>query len=282
MKGKSALLATWALFGVATAQAQVTLIDSWNTGLGTLNAIAYDPGSDHVYAHSSFAALHRVYTSNGTLFGTFPSAGASTNDSDYSINFMPVNIGGTPVPSGSFITVNGETDPQTLFAQDIFSGTVIATVTLQESIGQLTGGGFAPDGSFVAIDWTVDQIIRFDPTDGSQIDKFGFGGGWDAFYSDVEVASNGSLVLVSSSQNTIRILSANGAFIRDIAVGAAGVSGMSGIALVPGTDEAFISSTNGMVYHIDGLEGVPEPQTYALMALGGAMVGWFFWRRRKA
>ena len=67
--------------------------------------------------------------------------------------------------------------------------------------------------------------------------------------------ATGELVIVSSAQNTIRILSSSGGFIRDIDVGGIGITGMSGIAWDGSTGTAWITSTHGGVYQVSGIGG---------------------------
>lgn len=258
----------------------ITLLNTFSPG-GTLNAIGFDTSSDLLYIHANFGADILEYDTSGNLLGTIPHPGSSTNDSDLSVSQFATNVNGFPTPAGTLMVTNGETDPQTLYAVDILSGTVLDSIALAEPIGQLTGGAIGSGGELVGMDWSNDVIRFFDPSDGSQTNSFGFGGGWTAFYSDVEVAPNGNLVLVSSNQAVIRIMSPGGAVLQNYDVSSLGISGMSGLALDYETQEAFISSTNGNVYHIDGLDAVPEPQTYALLGLGAVMIGVYFWRRRQ-
>jgi len=266
---------------LATSAQAVTLLNTFTPG-GTLNAIGYDPSSDLIYVHQNFGVDILEYDSAGNLVGTIPHPGASTNDSDLSVSFFVTTVDDVAIPVGTLMVTNGETDPQTLFAVDIGSGIELASITLAEPIGQLTGGAIDAGGRLVGMDWTSDQLIKFNPDNGLQLDNFGFGlPAWDAFYSDVEVAANGNYVLVSSSQPIVRIMSPTGQVLQDYDLSGIGVGGMSGIALDNDSTEVYISSTNGNVYHVDGIDAVPEPQTWALMGLGAAMVGWFFWRRRE-
>lgn len=261
----------------------VTLVNTFNPARGALNGIAFDPVSGNLFIHPSFDASIREYTPGGQFVDTILHPGLSTNDSDYDFTSVATIINGVSVPANTLLVTNGERDPQMLFAINKDTGAVLATLQLQEHIGQLTGGSYDPiRNELVAMDWSNDVIIRFNINDGTQVDNFSVGPDWDAYYSDVAVEPGGFLVLVSSSQNTIRILNPNGNFITDVDVGALGISGMSGIALDPNSHMAYISSTNGNVYQIDGLgEAVPEPTTWALMVIGGGMSGLFFYRRSR-
>lgn len=59
--------------------AAVSILTNFNAGVGTLDSIAYDPGSDTVFVHNSFAAI-REYTSAGAFIDAFFAPGASSND----------------------------------------------------------------------------------------------------------------------------------------------------------------------------------------------------------
>jgi hypothetical protein len=73
---------------------------------------------------------------------------------------------------------------------------------------------------------------------------------------------------VSDTQNTIRVMTPDGSFVRDIDVGALGLSGMSGLAFDDNSGEAWVSSTNGTVYRLGGFEAIPEPATITLFLVG--------------
>ncbi|MEO0795092.1 MAG: PEP-CTERM sorting domain-containing protein [Verrucomicrobiota bacterium] len=278
MKGLLSVLV--GLISLTVSTYGFTLVNTFSPNRGQLNAIGFNPADGLVHIHPSFDAQIYAYQPDGTFVSSITHPGTSTNDSD--LNFVAgfTTILDTLVPPGTMLVVNGESDPQTLFAVDPADGNVLLTLALAEPIGQLTGGGFDPlSGELVTIDWQNDVIITFDTANGQQIRTFGFGAGWDAFFSDVEVGPNGNLYLVSDAQNVIRVLDPEGSSFQDFDVGPLGISGMSGIAIDPINNDAYISSTNGSVYHIEGLEVVPEPRTWALIIIGITMIGLTFRRR---
>jgi len=253
----------------ATAStADITLLGSFDPPGGQLNAIGYADGL--IYAHFSGSGQTITYTPDGTQAGTLPFAPGAGNDSDIDFALSPLDVGGTIVPVGTMLVTQGEPSTQTLYAMDPGDGTILASQALAEPIGQLTGGSHDPfEGDLVAIDWSNDVIRRFNTDDGSAGDSFGFGSGFDAFFSDVEVSAvTGNMYLVSSSQNFIRVLGPTGSLIEDLDVDSLGVSGMSGIALDHIAAEAWISSTNGTIYRLGGFPKVPAPGTLSLAALG--------------
>ncbi|MAY73504.1 MAG: hypothetical protein CMJ31_02050 [Phycisphaerae bacterium] len=252
----------------------MSLLSSFDPPGGGLNAIGFHAGV--IYAHVSNTTTLQRYNADGTSFGAdlawVPGGG---NDSDIDFSITPLEIGGILVPAGTMLVTQGEPSTQTLYAVDAGTGSILASQDLAEPIGQLTGGAIDPfSGMLYTIDWTNDVIRVFDPSTGVAGVSFGFGGNFDAFYSDVEIsASTGELFLVSSSQNVIRVLSASGEFLRDINVDDLGISGMSGIAFDDRTGDAWISSTNGSIYRVGGLTaGVPAPASAALLGLGSLMV----------
>ncbi len=258
---------------------QIFLIDSFDPPeLGEINGIAFDPVSGDLFLHQSFNSLIHEYTSLGALVNSIPDPGSNGNDSDYEFAFQSININGTIAPPNSLLVIEGETDPQRLIAVDKTTGFLLASVNLAEPIGSLVGGSFHPTReTFITIDWSSDLIREFDSITGNQLNSFGFGTGWDAFFADVEVlGADDNLYLVSDSQNTIRVLTDTGTFIQDIDAGVLGVSGMSGIAFDDLKGEAWISSTNGNIYHLGGFEAIPEPSTGTLFAIG--IMGFFLCR----
>jgi len=267
------LCIAWGLACTAgAAGAQVTVIDSFDPpGGGQLNAIGYSNGL--VYAHFSGSSQTALFNPDGTPGGIIPFAPGAGNDSDIDFALAPMNVGGTVVPTGTVLVTQGEPSTQTLYAMDPADGSVLASQNLAEPIGQLTGGSHDPfTGDLVTIDWTSDVIRRFDAADGSAGDSFGFGSGFDAFFSDIEVSAvTGNLYLVSSSQDIIRVLGPSGAFIEDIDVGVLGISGMSGIGIDDLSGEAWISSTNGTIFRLSGFPQVPSPGTVTLAGCGAIL-----------
>ncbi len=255
----------------APISGQIFFIDSFNPSeIDEINGIGFDPVSGHLFLHESFNTSIHEYSSTGTLLNSISDPGSNGNDSDYEFAFQSININGTIVPPNSLLVIDGETDPQRLIAVDKTNGSLLASVNLAEPIGVLTGGSFhLTRQTFITIDWNDDLIREFDSITGNQLNSFGFGSGWDAFFSDVEVlGANDNLYLVSDSQNTIRILTPTGTFVENIDVGSLGVSGMSGIAFDDLLGEAWISSINGNIYHLGGFEAIPEPSTLALWGTG--------------
>ncbi len=266
-----------------SAEAQIVLLDFFNPSeLGEINGVGYDPVSGNLFLHESFNASIHEYSTDGSLAASIPDPGTHGNDSDYEFADVPININGTIVPANTLLVIEGETNPQKLFAIANDTGSILASVNLAEPIGALVGGSFHPTReTFITIDWSSDLIREFDPVSGNQVNSFGFGAGWDAFFADVDVlGADNNLYLVSDSQNTIRVLGETGTFIQDIDVGALGISGMSGIAFDDVNGEAWISSTNGNIYHLGGFEAIPEPATVGLLAFGVFCLA--FSRRRMA
>ena len=77
--------------------------------------------------------------------------------------------------------------------------------------------------------------------------------GFTVFYDIDVVGASGNILVVSSYQPVLRLMSPTGAWIQDIDLTPLGVAGMSGIAWDDATGTAWISSTNGSVYHLEGI-----------------------------
>ena len=239
-----------------SASAQVSLVGSFNPGLGQLCDIGFDPLSGNNYIYPCFDTNISEFTSTGALVNSIPRPGVSSND--FGLDFAPesINIDGTIVPSNTLLVINGDDSPETLRGLDKTDGTVLAMLNLPSA--SAVGGAYSGiRDSLFTIDFTGSDLIReIDTSNGSQLNSFpsqpAGSPTFDIFFGDLDVnQASGNLFLVSDSQNSIRELTDTGTFVRDIDLGGIGIFGMSGIALDEGTDQAWISSTNGTVYLVD-------------------------------
>ena len=270
---------------VANAQ---TLEGSFNPGIGPLVGIAYDPPSGNLFLYPDFSASILEYTPSGSQVPP-DIANSGPGSNDYDLDFTPetVTIGGTPVPANTLLVINAEnTGTQTLFALNKDTGAVLASLNVTGASGQKVGGAYhAGRNSLFVLGWNTDIVTEMDPATGALLNSFpvrpGGSPAFDVFFGDLEVNQNsGNLYLVSDNQSTIRELTPTGGFVQDIAVGGLGVTGMSGIAFNDAAGEAFITSTNGTVYHLGGFPAVPEPGTLALLPVGLLLAGRAAMRRR--
>lgn len=247
-----------ALMGSVTAPAlaAVTLVSSFEPGLSTLVGIAFDPVSKNIFIYPDFSDAILEFTPTGTQVPPdIPLSGNPSGSFDMDFALGALNIGGTTVPNNTLLIFNGN-DGQTLRGENKNTGALLATKTLTTS--SMVGAAYHLGRKTVFdVNFSNDTIQEINPATGATLNTFSVqpagAPAFDVFFGDVDVNhGNGDLFIVSSSQNTIRELKPNGAFVRDIDVGALGVSGMSGITFNDGTGEAYISSTNGTVYRLSG------------------------------
>lgn len=270
---------------VANAQ---TLEGSFSPGIGPIVGIAYDPVSGNLFLYPDFSVSILEYTPTGTQVP--PDIGSPAPASnDYDLDFTPeaVIIGGTPVPANTLLVINAEnTAAQTLFALNKDTGAVLASLNVTAASGQKVGGAYhAGRDTLFVLGWNTDIVSELDPATGAIVNSFPVkpvgSPAFDVFFGDLEVNQNsGNLFLVSDNQSTIRELTPTGGFVQDLAVGGLGVSSMSGIAFNDAAGEAFISSTNGTVYHLGGFPAIPEPAALALLPVGLLLAGRAATRRR--
>lgn len=242
-----------------TTASSAALVSSFNPDLGALVAIAYDDVSGDLFIYDDFGDSIFVYTTAGVrVGGGLPRAGIGSNDIDLDFVEASTTIGSTVLPSGILLIHNGESAPGTLYGMDPGSGVVLDSLAFQTS-GQPVGGAVhTARGSFFSLSWDIDVIHEVDLATGAAIATFApapvgspaFG----IFYGDLEVDPvSGNLLVVSSDQARIRVLSPTGAFVRDVDVSALGISNMSGIAWDSVGRIAWIATTNGVIYALAGI-----------------------------
>lgn len=246
---------TWSF----TTAASASLLSSFDPGLGTLVAIAFDDVTGNLFIHDDFSDAIWEYTTTGTQVApSVQRPGPSSNDIDLDFLLNQDVVGTTTVPANVLLAHNGEVTPGVLYAIDKDDGVVFDSVAIQSS-GNPVGGAYHPQrGTFFSVVWNTDLIEEIDLSDGSVLASFTVRPAgvptYDVFFGDLEVdPATGNLIIVSSAQNTIRIMDASGVFVRDIDVGGLGINGMSGVAWDASTSTAWISSTNGTVYQVGGV-----------------------------
>ncbi|MGE0158265.1 MAG: Ig-like domain-containing protein [Gemmatimonadales bacterium] len=242
-----------------TSARRLSVASSFDPNLGALIGVAFDQVARSLFLYDDFTTVILEYTTAGVAVPpTIPSPGTSSND--YDLEFLPeaVNVGGTVVPANTLIVMNGEDTPlRRVYALDKSTGAVLdsTTIPMSDPVGL---SYHATRNTFFGIDWTRDVIEELDPATGAVLASFPVAPvgapAWDTFYGDVEVDQRtGSLILVSSSQPVVRILSATGALLADVDVGSLGVTNMAGIAWDDATATAWITTTSGDVWEVAGI-----------------------------
>ena len=111
------------------ACADTALLNTFSPGLGLLNASAYDPIDDTMWAKPQFGDF-RQYTRAGTLLSTVPDSTPS-DDSDFTFSLSAMNIGGTTVPAGTLLYGNGDAPGGAkLYGLNPVTGATLAQVSI--------------------------------------------------------------------------------------------------------------------------------------------------------
>lgn len=244
-----------------TTAGSAVLIETFSPGLGTLVAVAFDPVSRTLLLHDDFSSPIREYSLQGTVLDTLTLIRPGPSSNDIDLTLMPVagTIGSTQVAANTLLVHNGEVAPGTLYAVDRQGGTVLDSIAPQTTGNPIGGAFHGSRGTFFSAAWNTDVISELDPTTGAVLNAFPVtpigSPAWGIFYGDMEISpASGNLLIVSSEQNSIRILTPDGSWVRDVDLTGLGISGMSGIAWDAQTATAWIVSTNGLVYHVGSIE----------------------------
>ena len=239
---------------------QLVLLDSFDAGTGQLAGAGFDPDTDAVWAYGSSDATVLAFDRTGFALTPVPRPGESANDVD--IEFAPeaLSLGGTLVPAGTMLFVNGETGTADVYAVDPSDGTVLATLVTAFGNNHVVGGAWHPirDTLFLVADQfdaTPSTIAEIDPATGAVLNSFGAGTGVNFGDLDVDVGT-GNLFLATDAFGALRELSPTGVLVRDWAW-PGGVTGISGIGLDEGRAEIWAGSTGGTLY----LVGFGAPPT---------------------
>jgi hypothetical protein len=189
-----------------------------------------------------------------------PRPGESANDVDVEIALVPLTLGDTPVPAGTILFINGETEVAEIYAVDGSTGDVLETLVTSFGASHVVGGAFHPSrGTFFLIQDRVpgpldrNRVAEIDPVTGEILNTFQTTAYFDVNYGDIDVCgSSGNLFLVSSIEARVAEITADGDFVQyhDLP---AGVSDLSGIGHDDMTGNAWVGATGGDAWLLGGL-----------------------------
>ena len=272
----------------APAHAQISVLGSFNAGLGGLEGVGYDPFADRVWAYGGGTTISR-FTPGGMPQGSVPNPGESANDVDIEITPTPMTLAGEPLPAGTLLFINGEINAAEVYAIDKASGTLLATLNTAFGNDHVVGGAYHPGrGTLFLVQDNVtasgapNRVAEINPLTGAVINSFSLSGLFDVNFGDLDVGvASGNLFLVSSVEDgRMAEITPTGTLVRYITLPAGPVD-LSGLALDDFTGEAWVSGTGGMVWRLgDAVAAIPEPQTYALLLAGLGLLGFAARRRR--
>jgi hypothetical protein len=244
----AAVLITAAL-AAPPANAQLVNLGSFAPGLGTLVGVAFDASTDAVWVYPDFADELRGYTREGAFVTSLPRPGESANDADIEFATESFSLGGTEVPVGTLLFVNGETGGADVYAVNTNTGFVVASLSIPFGVHHVVGGAYHPsrDSFFLVADKldssTPNTIAEVNPLTGDVINSFGTGSsGYTMNYGDIEISAvTGNILLVSSDESSVRELTSTGSLVRDMPLPAS-VGSLSGIGRDDSRSELFVSA----------------------------------------
>lgn len=253
----------------SAAAAEIQLAATYSLG-GTRLGVGFNPATDEVFTYASFASTIQRHSRTGELLGSLPLSGAPSDDIDLEFTAAPLNLGGTALPANTLLVINGETS-QEARALDADGNLIAGPVTLAGS-GQIVGGAHSPArDSLFTLRWNTDTIIEHNPVTGALLNSFSILP-YDIFFGDMDILlASGNIYLVSSFRNSIREITPTGQFVRDIDLLALGIPTVGGIAFDDARGEAWLTSSNGNLYHLTGFDAIPTPGALALLGVGGLM-----------
>ncbi|MEQ9459941.1 MAG: hypothetical protein RIG82_03170 [Phycisphaeraceae bacterium] len=268
MKLLSAITITLAITTASHAQILSSFDALGNNPIG----IAY--GNDEVFVFDDFDNVIQVFDRSGNPLRTIPHPGGSTDDFDIDIVDTSMSLNGVSIPAGSMLLVDGDQNPDTVYALNPADGTVLATLTIGND--QTVGITYNPaDDLIYSIDWDSDIVRAFSPADGSQVNNFPVtpagAPALDVFYGDIDVDADGNLQIVTDVIEQTRVLTTSGDFVQDFDLTLISPTvnlDLTGIAFDNARGEAWITQRSGLVYQLAGFP-VPEPASAALLTLGG-------------
>ncbi len=243
--------------------AQITVLNSFNpTETGGYCGIGIDPVTGNIWVYDCNNNSIHAYAANGTLITSVPRPGGSTDDVD--ITFAPENftLNKSNIPNGTLLFINGQSSTGTaeIYAIDKDTGAVIDTLKTQFGNNHVVGGGYHPiRNTFFLLQDNVpsteneNKIAEIDPVTGEVLSSFQVTGTFSIFYGDMEVnTATGNLFMVSSAEKgKLAQYTPEGELVQIHTLPTDLLKqSISGIAIDCEKEEAWIATTNGIIWHL--------------------------------
>src|SRR5690554_2679891 len=127
------------------ATAQITILNSFNPpSAGSLCGIGLDSETSNIWTYPCTAGTILSLSQDGEELGSVPRSGESANDVDVTFTREQIDLGGTTLPAGTLLFINGESGPAEIYAVNKEDGTVIDTLSTGFGNSHVVGG--AADG----------------------------------------------------------------------------------------------------------------------------------------
>lgn len=215
--------------------------------------LAFDPAANEVLVYPCSGAAINRYSATGTLLGTIARPGESADDVDLDVVSAAFTLGTTNIPAGTLLFANGETGPV-----DLYAGA--ATLAAQFGASHVVGGALhASRGTVFVVQDRVpgategNRVAEIDPVTGAVVTTWQTTPAFEVNYGDVDVCqSTGNLFFVSNVETTIAEFTPAGTFVAEYTLPAGSNNG-SGLAIVDGTDTAWIGTPGGTAFQLAGL-----------------------------
>jgi hypothetical protein len=199
-----------------------------------------------------------IYDRIAQLQNSYLISGEVADDVDVEIAPQSFMLGGTLVPQGSVIVINGETSTAEIYALDPVSGVLIAQLNTDFGASHVVGGTYnVKTSSFflvqdrAAASGVSNVIAEIDANTGQVISSFAVNTAanpFDVAFGDIEADTiTGNLYLVSSVETDISEFTSSGTLVRSIPLPTA-VADVSGLGIDHDGERLWLSSTNGQVY----------------------------------
>ncbi|MEY2843574.1 MAG: hypothetical protein RI920_1611, partial [Pseudomonadota bacterium] len=163
-----------------------------------------------------------------------------------------MSLGGTAVPAGSLLVVNGAPNPDRVVAVDPSSGAVIASLNLANGL-DVVGGMFDPaSGHLFALAYNTNQMVELDAATGAILGTYALPFSSAGAAGLVVDPSSGNLWFGSTASGSqIVLISKTGVEIHRVDLASQGVTQQEISGLAFGPDGALrVASTQGVVYTV--------------------------------
>jgi hypothetical protein len=215
--------------------------------------LAFDPAVNEVLVYTCSAADITRFSTAGANLGTLARPGEAANDVDLDVTSAAFTLNGTNIPAGTLLFVNGESGVADLYANS-------ATLATQFGASHVVGGALhATRGTVFVIQDRVpggtdgNRVAEIDPATGAVVQSWQTTPMYDVNYGDLDVCqSSGNVFLVSNSETTMAEFTPTGTFVAEYALPAGSNDG-AGLAIVDGTNTAWIGTPSGTAFLLTGI-----------------------------
>ena len=245
------------------AAADITLISSFNpSNNGTMCGAATSHLTADIYAYDCFGSAIQHYSRTGAFINSFSiTAFGTANDVDVEIAPADLTMGGTFVPEGSVLFINGESGAAEIYALHPSTGALIATLNTAFGTSHVVGGAYHTSrGTFFLVQDGVpggaagNLVAEINPTTGAVINSFNVNPPFGVDFGDLDVSNvSGNLYLVSSDELNVGEFTPTGTFVLEHPL-PGGVNGLRGIGIDDRRSTAWVAGSS-VLFRLGGFPG---------------------------